>query len=60
MKSERIFSSEYLGGIFRVVLIFLFFTAFIYGISEVDSYLKNNPDLFLNSEFRDDLMDNEQ
>lgn len=41
VKSERIFSSEYIGGIIRLMVIFVALLGFIYGIFEIDRYLKN-------------------
>ena len=40
VRSEKLLSSEYLGGLFRLILLFLACSACIYGIYELDHYLK--------------------
>lgn len=40
VKSERIFSSEYIGSMLKLFLMFLAFSASIYGIFFIDRYLK--------------------
>jgi uncharacterized membrane protein len=40
VKSERIFSAEYLGGIVRLFALFFSIVAVIYGIYEIDKNLK--------------------
>lgn len=41
VRQERIFSSEYLGGMFRLLVVFVMFSGVIYGVYFVDKYLKN-------------------
>ena len=41
VRSERIFSSQYLGGVVRLLLTFGLFVCLIYGVFLIDRYLKN-------------------
>lgn len=42
VKSERIFSSEYMYGVAKLVVTFLIISGGIYGVYELDNYLKRN------------------
>jgi len=45
VRSERIFSSEYLGGVIRLLLVFAMFSSLIYAVFYLDRFLKG--ELFL-------------
>lgn len=40
MKSEKLFSSEYLGGLMRLLMMLFAIAGVIYGVYEIDHYLK--------------------
>jgi len=40
VKSEKLFSSEYLGGLMRLLMMLFAIAGVIYGVYEIDHYLK--------------------